>query len=360
MQNDLTRRAFLGSAAALTAGLALGAAPARRGKIKLGYDNFAIRSLGWKAAKHLDHAASLKLDTMYLTDLDVYESTTDEALKELRKKAQDLGLEIHAGTGGVCISSTAWKDKWGTPEEHLKTTIRVSKALGSPVARVYLGRQEDRGLNGGIERHMMELVKLFKSVKSYAVDAGVKIAVENHAGDMQAWELAGLIEEAGKDYVGAAIDSGNAVWAQEDPLSNLEILAPYIVTSSLRDSAAWLTDDGNVVVQWTAMGDGQVDWKAYVEKWAAVCPNVPIQLELISGFNRTFPIQKPEFQKLWPKAREADREKFMAFVKKGKPRDAWKPPAGVDRKVAEQEFQKSDLEKSVKFCRETLGLGTKA
>ena len=128
----------------------------------------------------------------------------------------------------------------------------------------------------------------------------------------------------------------------------------------LRDSAAWLTDDGSVVVQWTAMGDGQVDWKAYVEKWAAVCPNVPIQLELISGFNRTFPVNKPEFQKLWPKAREADREKFMAFVKKGKPRDAWKPAAGVDRKLADQEYQKSELEKSVKYCRETLGLGTKA
>ena len=29
------------------------------------------------------------------------------------------------------------------------------------------------------------------------MEAGVKIAVENHAGDMQAWELVTLIEEAG-------------------------------------------------------------------------------------------------------------------------------------------------------------------
>jgi hypothetical protein len=32
----------------------------------------------------------------------------------------------------------------------------------------------------------------------------------------------------------------------------------------------------------------------------------------------------------------------------------------VERKTADQEFQKSELEKSVKFCRETLGLGTKS
>ena len=35
------------------------------------------------------------------------------------------------------------------------------------------------------------------------MDAGLKIAIENHAGDMQARELKMLIEEAGKDFVGA-------------------------------------------------------------------------------------------------------------------------------------------------------------
>jgi len=115
------------------------------------------------------------------------------------------------------------------------------------------------------------MAQVCKSVRSQAVDKGIKIAIENHAGAMQAWELVTLIEEAGKDYVGATIDSGNAVWALEDPLVNLEILGPYAVTSGLRDAMLWESPDG-VVVQWTAMGDGMIDLKRYISRFSELCP----------------------------------------------------------------------------------------
>src|SRR5436309_2927954 len=102
--------------------------------------------------------------------------------------------------------------------------------------------------------------------RSLALDLGVKIAVENHAGDMQAWELVTLIEAAGKDYVGANLDSGNAAWTLEDPLESLEILGPFAATTSLRDSMIWETPDG-AKVQWTAMGEGVVDWQAYFDRF---------------------------------------------------------------------------------------------
>lgn len=35
-------------------------------------------------------------------------------------------------------------------------------------------------------------------------------------------------------------------------------------------------------------------------------------------------------------------------------------PTGKDKKLAEQEFQKDQLARSVKYCKETLGLGMKA
>lgn len=70
---------------------------------------------------------------------------------------------------------------------------------------------------------------------------------------MQAAELVTLIEAAGKDYVGANANSGNAVWTMEDPLASLETLAPYVLTTSLRDSAIWESANG-ATVQWTAMG----------------------------------------------------------------------------------------------------------
>jgi hypothetical protein len=183
----------------------------------------------------------------------------------------------------------------------------------------------------------------------------VKIAVENHAGDMQAWELANLIEDAGKDYVGANLDSGNAAWTMEDPLASLETLGPYALTTSLRDSVIWESDNG-ATVQWTAMGDGMVDWKAYFDRFEKLCPGVAVHIETISGFNREIQYLKPEFWAVWPKARGSDLARFVALARKGKPRDIWRPPEGKERRLAEQEYQRAEIERSIAFCKQ-LGLG---
>ena len=123
------------------------------------------------------------------------------------------------------------------------------------MARCYLGSRRDREGDGGIEPHIAEMVKVLKAVQSEAEAANVKIAVENHAGDMQAWELAGLIEAAGKSFVGATMDPGNAAWTMEDPLVNLEILGPYALTTGIRDTAIWETEHG-ANCMWANLGRG--------------------------------------------------------------------------------------------------------
>src|SRR5262249_12286249 len=54
----------------------------KRRNLKLGFDNFSIRALGWKAPQLLDYAAKLKVDTVLFSDLDVYENHGDAYLKE--------------------------------------------------------------------------------------------------------------------------------------------------------------------------------------------------------------------------------------------------------------------------------------
>lgn len=339
-------------------GIAL-AQPTPRRNIKLGFDNFAVRAMGWKASQLIDYAAKLKTDSLFITDFDALEKFDDSYLKDLKSKAADQGLQIQLGTWSICPTSRAFKNKWGTAEEHLALGLRMARALGSPVLRVVLGNGEDRRTDGGIEARIADTVKVCKSQRSQALDAGVKIAVENHAGDMQAWELVTLIEAAGKDYVGANMDSGNATWTMEDPLASLETLAPYVLTTSLRDSAIWESANG-ATVQWTAMGDGTVDLKTYFKRFAELCRGVPVHIETISGFNREIPYLKEDFWKVWPMAKASDFARFVALAKQGKPRNAWKAPEGQDRKLAEQEYQKGEVERSMRYCKEELGLGLKS
>ncbi len=349
----------LAAASVFAPALAKSAEEGTKKKIKLGYDNFAVRAFNWKAAQLIDYAVKLKVDSLLISDLDAFESLEPKYLAEIKAKAKDNDLDIHVGTWSICPTSTTFKNKWGTAEEHLQTGIRVAKELGSPVIRVILGNRSDRITPGGIEARIADTVKTCQACRSQAVDAGVKIAVENHAGDMRAEELVELIEAAGKDYVGANMDSGNAVWTMEDPLDNLEKLGPYAATTSLRDTSVWESQHG-ATVQWRAMGEGTIDQKRYFEKFAEICPQVTVHIETIGGFNLDVPYLKADFWKSYPNLKAGDFAKFLALAKGNKPVDTYKRPDGVDGKQAEQDFQRGELERSLTYCKETLGLGVKS
>jgi sugar phosphate isomerase/epimerase len=362
-----TRREFLKTAAA--AGLALAApgrsalaadsTPATARRIKLGFDNFSVRAFGWKAPRLIEYAAELKLDSLFITNLDALERFDDAYLADLKARARDHGLDLLLGSWSICPTSRAFRNTWGTAEEHLRLGLRLAKALGSPVFRCVLGTREDRKTPGGIEQRIEDTVKVCRAVRNQALDAGVKIAIENHAGDMQAWELITLVEAAGKDYVGVTYDSGNVTWTLEDPVESLTRLAPYIVCTHIRDSMVWETEDG-ARVAWTAIGEGCTDSRALFAKLAELCPGVAVHAEIISGFNVEFPYLKPEFWEVWPKARGADFARFLALAKKGRPVPPFRPPEGADRQQAERDYQKAELERSLDWCRREAGLGLKS
>jgi sugar phosphate isomerase/epimerase len=350
-----TRRSFLGAAAFAAGAPLLGEAPATAPP-PLGLDNFAVRAMGWKAPKLVDYAASLGCDSLFITDLDAFESHEPPYLQSLRERARGRGVAIQVGTWSICPTSKSFKPNWGTAEEHLALGLRVAQGVGSPVLRVVLGSWEDRLTDGGIERHVEETVRVCRGARSRAQDARVKIAVENHAGDLHSTELVRLIEAAGRDVVGANLDSGNALWTLEDPLESLERLGPFALTTSLRDSAVWESEKG-ARVQWTAMGEGEMDLRAYFARFRELCPGVAVHIETISGFSREMPYLDPAFWKAWPNLPAASFAKFVALAKRGRPREPFRPPAGEAGRAADQQYQKGEVERSLRFCRDSLGLG---
>jgi len=360
------RRQFLASLAALGAATSLsrpayGATAAASKRLRLGFDNFSIRAFGWKAPRLIEYASATKVDTLLLSDLGVYESLEPDYLRKVRDQAKSAGLELQAGTGSICPSSSSYnKEKWGEAEDHARLLIRTAKQLGSSVARCYLGSRRDREGDGGIYRHIDEIVKVLRAVKNEAEDAGVKIAIENHAGDMQAWELVSLIEAAGTSYVGATMDPGNATWTLEDPMVNLELLGPHAVTAGIRDTAIWETDQG-AQCMWANMGLGVVDWPAYVKRFRELCPQASFVLEIISyKWSVELPYLTTEFWSRFPRARAHEFARFVALAKGGHEHviPAGRP-TGPNSPELEQAQQKFDLEVNLQYCREELGLGLK-
>lgn len=358
MSSPSTRRAFLSSSAAVVAAATLRAqggagkvAPATLPRpVALGFDNFAVRGSNWKATRLLEYATTVGADSVFISDLDAFESLEEPALRKLREEATARNLSIHVGTWSVCPTSKAFRPANGSADEQLARAIRTAHLVGSPVVRVVLGTWEDRLTPGGIGRHIDSLVAVLKGGRSQALDAGVRIAVENHAGDMQSDELAALVEMAGRDFVGVNYDSGNSLWTLENPVDALEALAPYIVTTSLRDGVITEIPTG-CRVKWTAMGDGQVDFVHFMPRFAELCPGVPIHIETISGVGRDLPFLEDAFWTAWPRVEGHGLAKFLRVMRRKA------PMAATTTKPNDAAEQRRELERSLTYCRQVLGLG---
>ncbi|MDZ4850624.1 MAG: sugar phosphate isomerase/epimerase [Pirellulaceae bacterium] len=356
----MKRRSFLSSVAVAAVAAShkplLAAQTTTGHKIGLGMDNFAVREMGLKATGLLDHAASLKLDSLFISDLDAFESLDDGYLGDVKRKADELGIALYVGTWSICPTSKSFRTNRGTAEEHLRLGLRVAKTLGSPVIRVVLGTGNDRKTEGGIQARIVDTVAVLKACRTQALDMGIKVAVENHAGDMHSWELVQLIESAGSDFVGANFDSGNAAFTLEDPHDAFENLGKYTICSSLRDYMVWETPEG-ATAQWTAAGEGLIDWKKLAVRWSELCPNVPIMIETMYG-RRDFPYKTADFWEHYDKRPESLR-KFEAMAKRGKPIEARKPSGPNQDKLEVIEYQKGELARSIAYLRNEIGLGMK-
>jgi 3-oxoisoapionate decarboxylase len=331
--------------------------------IKLGFDTYSLRAFKWKAPQLVDYAGSLKLDTIQISSLDEYQSKEPAYLQKIKDQAARYNMVLDGGMGCICPSSHSFKPEGPPARERILEGLRVARAIGAKTMRCFMGSSADRTGPLPIEAHMENTIKVFQSVRSEALDLGVRIAIENHDGDMQAREVKIIIDESGKDYVGSNLDTGNPLWVVEDPFVTLETLAPYVVTTHVRDSVLFEHARG-AAGQWVVLGDGTVDFVRFMERFRELCPKSSMQLELITGRPpRIIPYLEQDFWKAFPKASGAEFARFVALAKAGHPymgamvvEDvAGTKPAIMTDALKEQ--QRFDLERSLEYAKKKLNVG---
>lgn len=334
----------------------------------LGIDSFSLRWQGWDAVRLMDYTASLGLDNIHFSERANLASLETSYLQSVRRHADTLGLRIEIGMRSFDRFSGTFDAALGPGEEQLATMLRAAEVLGSPVVRCFLGMQADRLGDVPFERHIAEAVRTLRAAAPFAEDLGIAIAVENHGGvDLLAHELRDLIEAVGSNFVRVCLDTGNPPYAAEDAVLAAEILAPYVVTTHLRDTKIWASDDG-AMVQWAPLGEGNVDLKRIVETVGRHAPNSAIDLEIITGVApKEIPYFDPEsdFWRMYPGVRAPDFARFVAVAQRGMPEPlnqlclepgTWAPPP--DQLDAFRAQQRDHLERSVTYCRNLPGLGT--
>lgn len=322
------------------------------GPARLGVDAYSLRSQHWTPFEILDYCHHWGVRVVHFSEIRLLGGIEEAHLERVKAHADKLNLLIEIGMLSICPTSNLFLPSQGSAHEQLARMINAAKVVGSPIVRVVVGNAADRRGPLSIEQHMEQAVAVLRAVRSRAVDADIRIAVENHSGDMQGWELKSLIEEAGPDFVGACLDSGNPLITLDDPHLALELLAPYVLTSHVRDSAVWLTDRG-AAAAWVRMGEGNVGIDTFVGDYLRLCPGKALSLEIIiSPAPRELPYRGPSFWDAFRKMPAWQFERFLEIAEKGTAPDL--SPRGEGLSPAQRELEA--FETSMKYTLRLLGI----
>jgi len=331
-------------------------------RFPIGLNTYCLRALRWHDEKLLDYTASLKLDAVFLQDSIDPGSNDPAHWKAVKEQAARLGLHLETGTGA---SLPRTPDRFEASVKLLSDAVQRAAGMGSPVVRTLIASDRAALPPGPVEQHIETMIELFRAVRSQAMDAGVKFALENHK-DLLCWETRQVIEGAGKEFVGSYLDTGNPVFVMEDPMETLETLGPLAVTFHLRDSIVYEAR-GGIAVQWVPLGEGVVDFKKIIARAREILPPVYVYIKPITGRPpEILPTLDEAFWKRYPDKRAASFARFLALAKSGHPYERDMVIEDIPGRATPPEFlaavqyqQREHMERSVEYAKKTLDLGVR-
>jgi 3-oxoisoapionate decarboxylase len=357
----MTRRMFLNAGLSTAAGAAVLSAQSRQWP--LGINTYCLRFQRWNDRQLIDYCKKQNLDAVFLQDSLDPGVMDPKHWAEVKSWCRDLNLHLETGGGAILPKSREDRDRIVAA---LRKNISRAAAMGSPIVRALLASDRYAMPAGTLEQHIETTAGILREVRSAALDAGVKIAIENHK-DLQAWQTRALIEMCGRDFVGSYLDTGNPVFVAEDPLTTLEELGPYAVTFHLRDSVVYEHPDG-IAVQWVPLGKGTVDFKNLLARAATlISKDVYVYCKPITARPPVvIPVYSEEFWTKWfPAARSRDLGRFLALARRGRPYN--EPHVMADLPGVRDQYmdalklqQLKHMEESLAYCRNELKLGTRA
>jgi sugar phosphate isomerase/epimerase len=311
-----TRRDFLrivgGSALASAVGPRGGLAAARG--YGIAFTSFAVRlqrgrdlirgagPIGLPAESYIDLCRRFGADGCQL-DIGQLDSTKPDYLDGLRRKLDEARLFVELSAPGRIFED----------EAYFADVARVARALGATRLRVGLlhGRRYDDFASleawRGFADHWREALPRAKA----ALDAHkLQVGIENHK-DWTADELVALVRSVGSSYLGACVDFGNNISFLEDPLETANKLAPYAVTTHLKDMALRPYAQGFELSE-VPLGTGISPLGKMIGVLRRARPELPMCLEMITRDPLKVPYREDRY---WASFGGRDAARIAAFEK---------------------------------------------
>jgi sugar phosphate isomerase/epimerase len=235
-------------------------------------------------------------------DLSQIGDRTSGALQGLRRMldARDLWVELSIPAAALA-SREAFAD-----------VVAVAQALGATRLRVALlmgRRYESFPTLDAWQAFAAQWLPTLRQIAPAAEQAGLVIGIENHK-DFLAGELAGLLESLDSPALGACVDFGNNLALLETPEATIEALAPWAVTSHVKDMAVAATGDGFALSE-VPLGSGLLPLARMVGGLRDRRSDVRFLLEMITRDPLPVPFRLEPY---WATRQRPDRQGAEAFA----------------------------------------------
>jgi sugar phosphate isomerase/epimerase len=279
----------------------------------------------------LNHAKSLGMEGVFFrTILDVSPNLDKSVIREVRQRADELGLYLEAGLGKVnpfALPETPEVRDIGQGDTLLgfrkmmeacsEFDIRELWISTAGIKQQYRGRfSTDRFRTDVSWEEQLEATRRFMmKLRPFALDLGIHLNLETHE-EITTFEILRLIESVGEDVVGIVFDTGNILIRGEHPVFAAKRIAPYVRQTHLKDAYVELIEDG-AYYQSRMCGSGLVDFTAVLAELNKYRPDLNVTIEcdpprlgVVKGEPHFLEIYNPEWIAAHP---DLSREEFAAY-----------------------------------------------
>lgn len=160
-------------------------------------------------------------------------------------------------------------EKYDSSVQHsVEEGIAIAEAIGADVAKIGMNLSRPHPVAAS-KFHPEVMVQLenraaqLRRAAPLAEAAGVRLGVENHT-DAFSEEVLWVLDQVDHPYVGACIDTVNALHVTENPITAIENLAPRACTNHFRDGKIVIQPDGFKLTG-VVVGEGDLDMKRAYE-----------------------------------------------------------------------------------------------
>ncbi|MBY5836785.1 sugar phosphate isomerase/epimerase [Rhizobium leguminosarum] len=263
--------------------------------MKLGIDSIKLPEAKKRGPlASLDHVKELGLAGIFFsTALDMSPDLDSGLLREIRAKADDLGLYLESGIGKINPYCSAEEPALraaagGDIIAGFTRMIEASAAIGCHELWVapgnfkseYRGRLANDRFRTDVtwEEQLLGIEKVLRKLAPVARANGVHMNIETHD-EITSFEILRLIEKVGADCVGVVFDTANGLQRGEHPVFAAKRLAPHIRQTHIKDAYVGRAP-GGLDFQTRPVGGGIVDFAAILPILAEANPRLNLSLEV--------------------------------------------------------------------------------